>query len=49
MMIELIEHGCFDETLTCFHMLEIDGIVPDSITFIGGLLACRSKGVIAKG
>ena len=49
MMIDLIEHGCFDETLNCFEMMELDGIVPDSITFICGLLACRSKGVIDKG
>ena len=49
MMIELIEHGCFDETLNCFEMMELDGIVPDSITFICGLLACRSKGAIDKG
>ena len=49
MMIELIEHGCFDETLNCFEMMELDGIFPDSITFICGLLACRSKGAIDKG
>ena len=52
MMIELIEHGCFDETLNCFEMMELDGIVPDSITFICGLLSsylCRSKGAIDKG
>ena len=42
MMIELIEHGCFQ-------MLEIDGIVFDSITIICALLACRSKSVIGKG
>ena len=46
---ELIEHGCFDETLICFHMLEIDGMVPNSIPFICGILASRSKGVIGKG
>ena len=26
MMIELIEHGCFDETLNCFQMMELDGV-----------------------
>ena len=49
MMIELIEHGCFDETLNCFEMMELDGIVPDSITFIYCLLACRSKDAIDNG
>ena len=52
MRIKLIEHGCFDETLNCFEMMELDGIVPDSITFICGLLSsylCRSKGAIDKG
>ena len=49
MMIELIEHDFFDETLNCFKMMELDGIVPNSITFICGLLACRSKGAIDKG
>ena len=35
--------------INCFHMLEIDGMVPEYIPFICGLLACRSKGVIGKG
>ena len=51
MMTWLIEHGCFDETLNCFKMMELDDILnfPDSITFICGLRACRSKGAIDKG
>ena len=39
----------FDETLNCFEMMKLDGIVPDSLTFICGLLACHSKGAIDKG
>ena len=49
MIIELIEHGYFDETLNCFEMMELDGIFPDSITFICGLQACCSKGAIDRG
>ena len=26
MMTGLIEHGCFDETLNCFQMMELDGV-----------------------
>ena len=44
MMTGLIEHGYFDETLNSFEMMELDGIVADSITFICVLQACRSKG-----
>ena len=46
MRTELIEHGCFDETLNCFEMMELDGIVPDSITFICGLLTCRCRVIL---
>ena len=49
MITGLIEHGYSDETLNSFEMMELDGIVPDSITFICGLQACRSKGAIDKG
>ena len=48
-MIELKEHGCSNEALNYFEMMELDGIVPDAMTFICGLLACRSKGAIDKG
>ena len=48
-MTGLIEYGCFVETLNCFEIMGVDGRVPDSITFICVLQACRSKGVIDRG
>jgi pentatricopeptide repeat protein len=43
------QEGPFDQALSSFRRMQIEGLVPDTITFISLLKACGSMGAVDKG
>ncbi|RZC77129.1 hypothetical protein C5167_001298 [Papaver somniferum] len=42
-------HGCVSEALDCFRDMRLDGVPPNSVTFIGVLSACVHGGLVSEG
>ncbi|KAI3900574.1 hypothetical protein MKW92_029552 [Papaver armeniacum] len=42
-------HGCVSEALDCFRDMRLDGVAPNSVTFIGVLSACVHGGLVSEG
>eukprot|EP01018_Ginkgo_biloba_P007459 Gb_18840 [translate_table: standard] len=43
------QHGCGKEALRLFKQMQLEGIKPDDITFIGVLFACSHAGLVDEG
>lgn len=44
-----LDHGCCKDALLCFERMQLEGDLPDAVTYVCGLKACSTMGDISKG
>ncbi|KAI5056119.1 hypothetical protein GOP47_0029640 [Adiantum capillus-veneris] len=44
-----LDHGCGEDALVCFDRMQLEGALPDAVTYLCGLMACSGTGDIHKG
>eukprot|EP00249_Psilotum_nudum_P024144 c29105_g13_i1 orf=356-1066(+) len=49
MITAYVQHGRGEEAFRLFRQMQVEGVIPDKITFTSILSACATKGVLAEG
>eukprot|EP00249_Psilotum_nudum_P030722 c43666_g1_i1 orf=2-316(+) len=49
MIVALTQHGQGEFALRLFQQMELDGVIPDKVTFVSVLSACASQAALTEG